>query len=154
MMLERNKAIHRVLALSAAVLFVAALLFLVFALRHDIGMMVVTLFSLIFGAGMVALLVPLSMRNPNINKQYQLRRVDGRLRFVRRHYLPDPEGWRYVSYGVMYLLLSLLLLFLAVITFVAHGRQVGEGWVIAGSLVFVVAIVAVIEWGERKIGKQ
>ena len=54
----------------------------------------------------------------------------------------------------MYLLSALLLLFLAVISFLARGRQVGEVWVIAGSLVFVVAIVAVIEWGERKIGKQ
>ena len=153
-MSERNKSWFRILSFVSAIIYAAAMLLLALALRGDVGAMAVTLLSLLFSGGMVAVLVPLVLRNPNINRQYSLRRVDGRLRWQRRHYKADPCCWRHLSYGLMLFLLSLFMLSLSLLAFFFGSDDMPNGWLIGSSVVFVAAVVAVLEWGEHKVEKE
>lgn len=46
--------------------------------------------------------------NPQHNYNYTLRRVDGRWKWVRIVYGPDPDGLRYISSGVSTIIIALL----------------------------------------------
>ena len=115
-MKERNKSIFRIL-LFASVGILLAQTVLLATLPHDdpltgstsqreihIVLPVVFILSELVTCGMLIYFI----LNPQHNYNYTVRRVDGRWKWERIVYGPDPNGLRYISSGVCTIIVALL----------------------------------------------
>lgn len=114
--MEQNKRLFKWFAIVSAILMVGGIMLVILLMPDTFARrMQFVLFT--FLPEVVCLIaVYASLRHPQINRQYTLRRIEGRWHFVRRVYGPDPEGLRYRTYGFVMLGLALIFLFTDVIT--------------------------------------
>ena len=106
-MIERNKSIFRILLFASAGILLAQTVLLV-VLGEDISTRIVLPLVFILGdVGTGGLIVYFTL-NPQYNRNYTLHRRDGRWRWERITYGPDPEGLRYIAAGVGALMTALL----------------------------------------------
>ena len=106
-MKERNKYIFRILLFASVGILLAQTVLLV-VLGDDISTRIVLPLVFILGdVGTCCLLVYFTL-NPQYNRNYTLHRRDGRWRWERITYGPDPEGLRYIVAGVGALMTALL----------------------------------------------
>ena len=106
--MEQNKRVFKWLAITSAVLMLGSI-GLVIAFMPDTPTRKLLFLLTTFLPEVVCLaIIYVAIRRPQINRKYVLRRVEGRWRWVRRVYGPDPEGLRYRAYGLVLLYLALL----------------------------------------------
>ena len=106
-MIERNKNIFRILvAVSAGILLAQTVLLVVLgeSTFTRIGLPMIFILSEL---ATCALFVFCTL-NPQHNYNYTVKRVNGRWRWERIKYGPDPYGLRYISAGVGVLMTALL----------------------------------------------
>ena len=90
--------------------------------------------------------------NPQYNRNYTIHRRDGRWRWERVTYGPDPDGMRYISAGVGALMIALLF---AVISFAVLCPQVVNETVLVIAVVVLLSTFCVIYCIiENKLRKQ
>ena len=77
--------------------------------------------------------------NPQHNYNYTLRRVDGRWKWVRIVYGPDPDGLRYISSGVSTIIIALL--------FAAISAAILWPDVVTETVVTIAVIILMIPFG-------
>ena len=146
--MEQNKRVFRWLLISAAVLTVAsAICVAMLAPIGNAAEKIAIVASIVFPEALCMVLVSLSIRHPEINHHYTLRRQEGRWRLVRRIYAPDPYGLRYAAYGKVLLLMALLFAVVA-----AEQIWGFQQWIIVPIVaVIVVLLIVIIERCERKL---
>ena len=115
-MKERNKSIFRILLFASAGILLAQTVLLAIlpyaapltgsTSQREIHIVLPVIFILseLVTCGM---LIYFNL-NPQHNKNYTLRRVDGRWKVERIVYGPDPNGLRYISSGVCTIIVALL----------------------------------------------
>lgn len=106
-MKERNQSIFRLLLFASGVLLLAQTVLLV-VLGRDSEMRMVLPLILLFGEVATCAMLVFFILHPQYNRNYTFRRRDGRWRWVRETYGPDPNGLRYISAGVCTLLIALI----------------------------------------------
>lgn len=106
-MKERNQSIFRLLLFASGVLLLAQTVLLV-VLGRDSEMRIVLPLILFFGGVATCAMLVFFILNPQYNRNYTLRRCDGKWKWVRETYGPDPNGLRYISAGVCTLLIALI----------------------------------------------
>lgn len=106
-MKERNRSIFRLLLFASSALLLAQTVLLV-ALGTDREMRIVLPLILFFGEVAVCAMMVFFILNPQYNRNYTFRRCDGKWKWVRETYGPDPNGLRYISAGVCTLLIALI----------------------------------------------
>lgn len=106
-MIERNKNIFRILlAVSTGILLVQTILLVVLG-DDTITRIVLPLVFILGGLGTGVMFVYFTL-NPQYNRNYTLRKRDGRWQWERVTYGPDPDGLRHISAGVGALMTDLL----------------------------------------------
>ncbi|MBR1793165.1 MAG: hypothetical protein IJ764_05945 [Bacteroidales bacterium] len=148
--MEKNKMIFKILATVSCVIMAGSTLTTVFLMPAPATQRTSYLLSTLLPEIIVILIIYAALRNPQINRKYTLRRVEGRLRFVRRTQGPDPEGLRYRAYGIIILLLVVLF---AVINSTVVIPLPSEA-IIATSLLLTAAIVVILERCESQLDKN
>ena len=143
-MFERNIAIWKLLVLLALVLAVAGIV-VTAAVGKDVGgSLAMALCDALVAGGMYV-----AVKHPEWNRQYTLKRVEGRLRLVRVTYETDLQGWRYVMCGALLLGIVVLMDFFYVAELFCPAMP---EWVSVAVLVAVAAaMVGVCVALERKI---
>ena len=149
-MKERNKSIFRILLFaSVGILLVQTVLLVVLGddkeMRIAMPLIFVIVELLTCGCGAFFTL------NPQHNYNYTVKRVDGRWRWERITYGPDPDGWRYVEAGLMVLIIALL--FVAIVAAMLWPQVIGDTAMTIIVIVLVAALcinVCVIEGRLRK----
>ena len=150
-MKERNKSIFRILLMvSGAIVLVQTILLAV--LLEEMPMRVVMpLILLAIDAASCGLLIYFTL-NPQYNHNYMLRRVDGRLRWARVHYGPDPDGLRHASAGVS--TLTITLIFAVIAASVLWPERVTETVVATAAGILLTAMCTFYLLIESKLRKQ
>ena len=146
-MKERNKSIFRIL-LFASVGILLAQTVLLATLPHDdpltgstsqreihIVLPVVFILSELVTCGMLIYFI----LNPQHNYNYTVRRVDGRWKWERIVYGPDPNGLRYISSGVSTIIIALL--------FAAISAAILWPDVVTETVVTIAVIILMIPFG-------
>lgn len=146
--MEQNKLLFRILMMLSAVLTVGSIIFAML-LREPIGVRLLMAFTLLMTVAVVALITYYVAVNPSINRHYDLKREEGRLRWRRRPDYPDPKGYRFACSGWMTLFVALL----------GFGSVVGTRfpsvepalkWVL---LLLVLALIVVLAVYEKRLSK-
>lgn len=106
-MKERNKSIFRIL-LFASVGIMLAQTVLLFVLGDDKWTRIMLPLIFIFSELATCAVLVYGILNPQHNYDYTVRKRDGKWRWERIIYGPDPNGLRYISAGVSSLLITLL----------------------------------------------
>ena len=106
-MKERNKSIFRIL-LFASVGILLAQTVLLAVLGNDRQMRIVLPVIIFFSELITGVMIAFFTLNPQYNRNYTIHRRDGRWRWERVTYGPDPDGMRYISAGVGALMIALL----------------------------------------------
>ena len=149
-MKERNKSIFRIL-LFASVGILLAQTVLLAVLGNDRQMRIVLPLVFFFVELATCALMVFCTLNPQHNYNYTVKRVDGRWRWERITYGPDPDGWRYVEAGLMVLIIALL--FVAIVAAMLWPQVIGDTVMTIIVIVLVAALcinVCVIEGRLRK----
>ncbi len=150
-MKERNKTIFRIM-LFASVGILLAQTVLLAVLGNDremrIVLPVIIFFSELITGGMIALFT----LNPQYNRNYTFHRRDGRWRWERITYGPDPNGMRYISAGVGALMIALL--FAVISSSVLWPQVVNEIVIVIAVVVLLLAFCAIYYIIENKLRKQ
>lgn len=149
-MKERNKTIFRILLFASLGILLAQTVLLV-VLGDDrtnrIVLPLVFFFSEVVACG---ILIYCSF-NPQHNYNYTVHRVNGRWRWERIKYGPDPEGLRYISSGIGTLAFSLL--FAVISAAVLWPEVVNETVVTIAVVVLLTAFCIVYCIVENKLRK-
>ena len=106
-MKERNKSIFRILLFASVGILLAQTVLLV-VLGDDTTTRIVLPLIFILGDLGTGCLIAYFTLNPQFNRNYTLHRRDGRWRWERITYGPDPDGLRYIAAGVGALMTALL----------------------------------------------
>ena len=150
-MKERNKSIFRIM-LFASVGILLAQTVLLAVLGNDremrIVLPVIIFFSELITGGMIAFFT----LNPQYNRNYTFHRRDGRWRWERITYGPDPNGMRYISAGVGALMIALL--FAVISSSVLWPQVVNEIVIVIAVVVLLLAFCAIYYIIENKLRKQ
>jgi peptidoglycan/LPS O-acetylase OafA/YrhL len=150
-MKERNKTIFRIM-LFASVGILLAQTVLLAVLGNDremrIVLPVIIFFSELITGGMIAFFT----LNPQYNRNYTFHRRDGRWRWERITYGPDPNGMRYISAGVGALMIALL--FAVISSSVLWPQVVNEIVIVIAVVVLLLAFCAIYYIIENKLRKQ
>ncbi len=150
-MKERNRSIFRLLLFASSALLLAQTVLLV-ALGTDREMRIVLPLILFFGEVAVSAMMVFFILNPQYNRNYTFRRRDGRWRWVRETYGPDPNGLRYISAGVCTLLIALI--FAVIAAAVLWPLVVTETVAIIISCAFAIALSIVFYIIEEKLRRS
>ena len=146
-MKERNKSIFRILLFSSLGILLAQTVLLATLPHGDpltgstsqreihIVLPVVFILSELVTCGMLIYFI----LNPQHNYNYTLRRVDGRWKWVRIVYGPDPDGLRYISSGVSTIIIALL--------FAAISAAILWPDVVTETVVTIAVIILMIPFG-------
>ena len=150
-MKERNKSIFRILLFaSVGILLVQTVLLAV--LGDDTLTRIVLPLVFILGDLGTGCLLVYGTLNPQYNRNYTIHRRDGRWRWERVTYGPDPDGMRYISAGVGALMIALLF---AVISFAVLCPHVVNETVLVIAVVVLLSTFCVIYCIiENKLRKQ
>ncbi len=106
---NRYQLIFRILLMVSAVIVLVQTVSLAVLLEERLVLRIAIPLLLILGEALTGGVLVFSTLNPNkFNRNYTLRRHDGRLRLERVTYGPDPEGLRYVSAGINALAVALV----------------------------------------------
>ena len=106
-MKERNKSIFRILLFASVGILLAQTVLL--AVLGDDAFSRIGLPSIFIVAELtMGGLFVFCTLNPQFNYNYTVKKVDGRWRWKRIEYGPDPEGLRYVSAGVSVLAIAII----------------------------------------------
>ena len=135
---------------SVALTIGGAVLLLLMAPAETMSEKVAIVLSIILPELLCIVVIDYGIRNPKINRQYTIRKTrDGRLRFVRRVYGPDPYGERYRYYGFVMLVIAIIFALIDV----SIAWECKPVWmlIIIGLLLAVVIIL--IERCQRKLEK-
>lgn len=149
-MKERNKSIFRILLFASAGILLAQTVLLA-VLGGDREMRIVLPLVFFFVELATCALMVFCTLNPQHNYNYTVERVDGRWRWERITYGPDPDGWRYVEAGLMVLIIALL--FVAIVAAMLWPQVIGDTAMTIIVIVLVAALcinVCVIEGRLRK----
>ena len=106
-MKERNKYIFRILLFASVGILLAQTVLLVALGDDTLTRIVLPLVFILGDLGTGCLLVYFTL-NPQYNRNYTVHRRDGRWRWERITYGPDPDGLRYIVAGVGALMTALL----------------------------------------------
>ena len=146
-MKERNKSIFRILLFASLGILLAQTVLLATLPHGDpltgstsqreihIVLPVVFILSELVTCGMLIYFI----LNPQHNYNYTLRRVDGRWKWVRIVYGPDPNGLRYISSGVSTIIIALL--------FAAISAAILWPDVVTETVVTIAVIILMIPFG-------
>ncbi len=146
-MKERNKSIFRILLFASLGILLAQTVLLATLPHGDpltgstsqreihIVLPVVFILSELVTCGMLIYFI----LNPQHNYNYTLRRVDGRWKWVRIVYGPDPDGLRYISSGVSTIIIALL--------FAAISAAILWPDVVTETVVTIAVIILMIPFG-------
>ena len=146
-MKERNKSIFRILLFASVGILLAQTVLLATLPHGDpltgstsqreihIVLPVVFILSELVTCGMLIYFI----LNPQHNYNYTLRRVDGRWKWVRIVYGPDPDGLRYISSGVSTIIIALL--------FAAISAAILWPDVVTETVVTIAVIILMIPFG-------
>ena len=149
-MKERNKSIFRILLFASAGILLAQTVLLA-VLGGDREMRIVLPLVFFFVELATCALMVFCTLNPQHNRNYTLHRRDGKWRWERITYGPDPDGWRYVEAGLMVLIIALL--FVAIVAAMLWPQVIGDTAMTIIVIVLVAALcinVCVIEGRLRK----
>ncbi len=146
-MKDRNKSIFRILLFASLGILLAQTVLLATLPHGDpltgstsqreihIVLPVVFILSELVTCGMLIYFI----LNPQHNYNYTLRRVDGRWKWVRIVYGPDPNGLRYISSGVSTIIIALL--------FAAISAAILWPDVVTETVVTIAVIILMIPFG-------
>lgn len=109
-MLERNKLIFYILLAISAIVFVADLLLHALLVHAPLSSKLLEMLGLATIELICIAAVIYSRSHPNANRQYKFKIINSRPQMIRKTYPPDPNGWRYISHGVIILVITLLFL--------------------------------------------
>ena len=150
-MKERNKSIFRILIFASVGILLAQTVLLA-VLGNDMEMRIVLPLVFFFVELATCALMVFCTLNPQYNYNYTVKRVDGRWRWERVTYGPDPDGMRYISAGVGALMIALLF---AVISFaVLCPHVVNETVLVIAVVVLLSAFCVIYCIIENKLRKQ
>ncbi len=146
-MKERNKSIFRILLFaSAGILLAQTVLLAILPFgapltgstspkeMHIVLPMIFILIELVTCGMLIYFIL-----NPQHNYNYTVRRVDGRWKWVRIVYGPDPDGLRYISSGVSTIIIALL--------FAAISAAILWPDVVTETVVTIAVIILMIPFG-------
>jgi len=147
-MKERNQSIFRLLLFASGALLLAQTVLLV-VLGRDSEMRMVLPLILLFGEVATCAMLVFFILHPQYNRNYTIRRRDGKWKWVRETYGPDPNGLRYISAGVCTLLIALI--FAVIAASVLWPLVVTETVAIIISCAFAIALSIVFFIIEEKL---
>ena len=147
-MKERNQSIFRLLLFASGVLLLAQTVLLV-VLGRNSEMRIVLPLILLFGEVATCSMLVFFILHPQYNRNYTIRRRDGKWKWVRETYGPDPNGLRYISAGVCALLVALI--FAVIAATVLWPLVVTETVAIIISCAFAIALSIVFFIIEEKL---
>lgn len=148
-MKERNQSIFRLLLFASGVLLLAQTVLLV-VLSRDSEMRIVLPLILFFGEVAVCAMMVFFILNPQYNRNYTLRRHDGKWKWVRETYGPDPNGLRYITAGVCTFLIALVFAVIAAAVLWPHIITETVAIIISCALVIALCIIfCIIEYKLR-----
>ncbi|MBQ9864395.1 MAG: hypothetical protein IJM33_03545 [Bacteroidales bacterium] len=150
-MKERNQSIFRLLLFASGALLLAQTVLLV-VLGRDSEMRIVLPLILFFGEVAACAMMVFFILHPQYNRNYTLRRCEGKWKWVRETYAPDPNGLRYITAGVCTLLIALI--FAAIAATVLWPLVVTETVAIIISCTLAIALSIVFYLIEEKLRKQ
>jgi hypothetical protein len=150
-MKERNKSIFRIMLFASAGILLAQTVLLA-VLGNDRQMRIVLPLVFFFVELATCALMVFCTLNPQHNYNYTVKRVDGRWRWERIKYGPDPEGLRYVSAGVCVLMLALL--FAVISAAVLWPNSVAERMVVVAGVVLLTVFCITYCIIESKLRKK
>lgn len=147
-MKERNQSIFRLLLFASGALLLAQTMLLV-VLGRNSEMRIVLPLILLFGEVATCAMLVFFILHPQYNRNYTIRRRDGKWKWVRETYGPDPNGLRYISAGVCTLLIALI--FAVIAATVLWPLVVTETVAIIISCAFAIALSIVFFIIEEKL---
>lgn len=150
-MKERNKYIFRIM-LFASVGILLAQTVLLAVLGNDREMRIVLPMIIFFSGLITGGMIAFFTLNPQYNRNYTFHRRDGRWRWERITYGPDPDGIRYISAGVGALMIALL--FAVISSSVMWPQVVNEIVIVIAVVVLLLAFCAIYFIIENKLRKQ
>ena len=150
-MKERNKSIFRILLFASVGILLAQTVLMV-VLGEDAEVRIMLPVIIFFSELITGVMIAYFTLNPQYNRNYTIHRRDGRWRWERVTYGPDPDGMRYISAGVGALMIALLF---AVISFAVLCPQVVNETVLVIAVVVLLSTFCVIYCIiENKLRKQ
>lgn len=150
-MKERNKSIFRIMLFASLGILLAQTVLLA-VLGNDREMRIV-LPMIIFFSGLIAGgMIAFFTLNPQYNRNYTFHRRDGRWRWERITYGPDPNGLRYIASGTGALMIALL--FAVISSSVLWPQVVNEIVIAIAVVVLLLAFCAIYYIIENKLRKQ
>ena len=150
-MIERNKSIFRILLFASVGILLAQTVLLVLLGDDTLTRLVLPLVFILGDLGTGCLLVYFTL-NPQYNQNYTLHRRDGRWRWERITYGPDPDGLRYIAAGVGALMTALL--FAVISASVLWPEVMTEKVIPIPIVVLLVAFCIIYYIIENKLRKQ
>lgn len=150
-MKERNKSIFRILLFASVGILLAQTVLMV-VLGDDAEERIMLPVIIFFSELITGVMIAYFTLNPQYNRNYTIHRRDGRWRWERVTYGPDPDGMRYISAGVGALMIVLLF---AVISFAVLCPHVVNETVLVIAVVVLLSTFCVIYCIiENKLRKQ
>lgn len=150
-MKERNKSIFRILLFASVGILLAQTVLLVVLGNDTLTRIVLPLIFILGDVGTGCLLVYFTL-NPQYNQNYTFHRRDGRWRWERIIYGPDPDGLRYIAAGVGALMTALL--FAVISASVLWPEVMTEKVIPIPIVVLLVAFCVIYYIIENKLRKQ
>ncbi len=148
-MKERNKSIFRILLFASAGILLAQTVLLV-VLGTDKEMRIVLPLVLLLSEVAACALMVFCILNPQYNRNYTLRRHDGKWKWVRETYGPDPNGLRYITAGGCSFLIALIFAVIAAAVLWPHIITETVAIIISCTLVIALCIIfCIIEYKLR-----
>ncbi|MBR1834135.1 MAG: hypothetical protein IJ785_01300 [Bacteroidales bacterium] len=139
-MKERNKSIFRLLLFAAGAVLLAQTVLLV-VLGRDSEMRIALPLVLFFSEVAACAIMVFCILNPQYNRNYTLRRQNGRWRCVRETYGPDPNGLRHITAGGCTLLIALVFAVIAAAVLWPHIVTETLATIISCALVIALCIL-------------
>ncbi|MBO4600396.1 MAG: hypothetical protein J5641_06615 [Bacteroidales bacterium] len=150
-MKERNKSIFRILLFASVGILLAQTVLLVVLGEDTLTRFVLPLIFILGDLGTCCLFVYFIL-NPQYNHNYTLHKRDGRWRWERITYGPDPDGMRYIVAGVGALMTALL--FAVISTSVLWPEVVTEKVMPIPIVALLLAFCIIYYIIENKLRKQ
>ena len=150
-MKERNKSIFRIMLFASLGILLAQTVLLA-VLGNDREMRIVLPMIIFFSGLITGGMIAFFTLNPQYNRNYTFHRRDGRWRWERITYGPDPDGMRYISAGVGALMTALL--FAVISSSVLWPQVVNEIVIAIAVVVLLLAFCAIYYIIENKLRKQ
>lgn len=148
-MKERNQSIFRLQLFASGVLLLAQTVLLV-VLGRDSEMRIVLPLVLFLSEVAACALMVFCILNPQYNRNYTLHRQEGRWKWVRETYGPDPNGLRYITAGVCTFLIALVFAVIAAAVLWPHIISETVATIISCTLVIALCIIfCIIEYKLR-----